>query len=99
MPLLFLPIILIIVGVVLVLVIGFSLFVGIALLHLLIWPVLIGLLIWWLVRRQPHRSRQNARRDHRDWQEFIKPGPKPAQHVKEETHHERDSHHDDWSDF
>ncbi|WP_054661712.1 hypothetical protein [Lacticaseibacillus camelliae] len=99
MPLLFLPIILIIVGIVLVLVIGFSFFIGIALLHILIWPVLIGLLIWWLVRRQSGHTSRSRRHDHRDWQEYIKPGPKPAQHVKEESHHERQAHHDDWSDF
>lgn len=99
MPLLFLPIILIIVGVALVLIIGFSLFVGIALLHILIWPVLIGLLIWWLVRRQPGRAPRPDRHDHRDWQTYLKPGVKPAEHVKEESHHQRESHHDDWSDF
>ncbi|MFD1392234.1 hypothetical protein ACFQ3L_01340 [Lacticaseibacillus jixianensis] len=101
MPLLFLPIILLIIGVVLVLVIGFSLFIGVALLHILIWPVLLGLLIWWLVRRPARQARSR-----RDWQDYLKPdqkpGPKPAQHVKEQPQ-PRDLHHDprsdDWSDF
>lgn len=95
MPLLFLPIILIIIGVALILVIGLSLFVGIALLHILIWPVLIGLFVWWLIRRRSAKDRRSA---HRDWQEYVKPAPKPAQHVKEQSR-PTTKHHDDWSDF
>ena len=95
MPLLLLPIILIAVGIALILVIGMSLFIGVALIHSLFWPVVIGLIVWWVLRR---RNGSNRPARHQDWQQFVPRQRKEAHHVHEEkpAHHE---HHDDWSDF
>ena len=57
MPLLLLPIILIAVGIALILVIGMSLFIGVALIHILFWPVVIGLIVWWVLRRRNGSNR------------------------------------------
>lgn len=97
MPFLLIPIFLIIIGVVMLCVIGLVF----GLIHLLFWPVVIGLLIWWLVGRSgphhPHHDRfHQARHQRTDWQDGLHER-KAAQNVHEEK---RTSHHDDdWSDF
>ncbi|WP_225048860.1 hypothetical protein [Lacticaseibacillus kribbianus] len=101
MPFLMIPIILFVAGIAIMMV--FAL--GFALIHVLFWPVVIGLFIWWLVRQSaptPRRRRDHPyRSDHTDWQSHLTNVRKEAHNVKEEP--ERPRHHvdhdDDWSDF
>ncbi|WP_179396255.1 hypothetical protein [Lacticaseibacillus absianus] len=96
MPFLMIPIILFIVGLVIMVV----LLVGFALIHVLFWPVVIGLLIWWLIRRSDHHGARPAH--HRtDWQDYVQPGRKVAHNVHEESRPKQPPRedHDDWSDF
>ncbi|WP_125704766.1 hypothetical protein [Lacticaseibacillus daqingensis] len=94
MPFLMIPVILFIVGLVIMVV----LMIGFALVHILFWPVLIGLLIWWLIRRSA-RGPQTTHHTHTDWQQYVKPERKMAQHVHEEAKSKPAHHDDDWSDF
>ncbi|WP_407892075.1 hypothetical protein [Lacticaseibacillus sp. N501-2] len=89
MPFLLIPIFLIIIGVVMLCVIGLVF----GLVHLLFWPVVIGLFIWWLVSRSDHHHHTHHQRT--DWQDGLHER-KAARNV----HEEKQTHHDDdWSDF
>lgn len=94
MPFLLIPIFLIVIGFVMICVLGLVF----GLIHLLFWPVVIGLLVWWLVRRTGGHHRQYPRHPqhrHSDWQEGLHQR-KEAHNVHEESSH---THDDDWSDF
>ena len=96
MPFLLIPIFLIIIGVVMLGVIGLAF----SIIHVLFWPVVIGLFIWWLVGRANgtrHRYyRQRPTHHHTDWQEGLheRKAAKNVHEEKQTTHHD-----DDWSDF
>lgn len=97
MPFLLIPIFLIIIGVVMLCVIGLVF----GLIHILFWPIVIGLLIWWLVGRSDHHDHHHyryrqTRHQRTDWQDGLHER-KAARNVHEEK---QTSHHDDdWSDF
>ncbi|WP_461226858.1 hypothetical protein [Lacticaseibacillus suihuaensis] len=107
MPFLMIPIILFIAGMAIMMV--FAL--GFALIHVLFWPVVIGLFIWWLVRNAggPKQAGHPYRSNHADWQDHLDHARKTAHNVKEETlhqsrptqpsHRDHQDHDDDWSDF
>lgn len=96
MPFLLIPIFLIFIGVVMIGVLAMVF----GLIHMLFWPVVIILLVWWLVRRaggRPHtRYRQQQPRRHADWQDGLRQR-KQANNVHEESQPKH--HDDDWSDF
>ncbi len=97
MPLLLIPIFLIIIGVVMIAILGLVF----GLIHLLFWPVVIGLLVWWLVRRTDrsahrHQHHYHTEQRHSDWQDAVY-RRKEATNVHEESQPKH--HDDDWSDF
>ena len=94
MPLLLIPIFLILVGAVMI--VGLGIVFG--LIHLLFWPLVIGLLVWWLVRKtDPQPRRQPPHRTGRPRSERQARHRKDAMNAHEEP---KSPHHDDdWSDF
>ncbi|MCI1985230.1 MAG: hypothetical protein LKJ48_01535 [Lactobacillus sp.] len=94
MPFLLIPIFLIVIGLVILMIIALVF----GLIQVLFWPAVIGLLVWWVVRRSGHAKpaqRRHHGREHSDWQTGLHQR-KEAHNVHEETQR---SHHDDWSDF
>ncbi|WP_461213264.1 hypothetical protein [Lacticaseibacillus sp. GG6-2] len=96
MPLLLIPIFLIIIGIVMIAILGLVF----GLIHLLFWPVVIGLFVWWLVRRSDnhprYRQHHQPNQRHADWQDAVHQR-KQATNVHEEAQPKH--HDDDWSDF
>ncbi|MFD1429780.1 MULTISPECIES: hypothetical protein [Lacticaseibacillus] len=106
MPFLLIPLLLFVGGLILMMVI----MLGVTLVRVLFWPVVLGLFIWWLVRRSDH----SPRHPHEDWQDHLRQNQharREAHHVTETTVHKEkpaakpeqptssQSHDDDWSDF
>lgn len=93
MPFLLIPIFLIVIGVVMICILGLVF----GLIHILFWPVMIGLFVWWLVRRSDDHRRPHYHRParHPDWQAGLHQR-KEVHNVHEESSHKND---DDWSDF
>ncbi|WP_390405923.1 hypothetical protein [Lacticaseibacillus jixiensis] len=93
MPFLLIPIFFIVIGVVMICILGLVF----GLIHIFFWPVVIGLFVWWLLRRNDHHQRPHYHHTtrHPDWQEGLHQR-KEAHNVHEEATHKSD---DDWSDF